>query len=290
MGRKYAKVTSGGTQLNHCTLSYRYKTDSQAINQYSDPKVILSGTASTDYVSVIIPNVVTSNTTAYTIQLIAEDDCGENDIVTITIPTMFVTVHIPEGGHGLTLGGYHDPSKTDVFDCKFDAEFHGVVSGSVLGLLGSSGNVPSDGDLNDYRVPGVYAIPSNAYAQTIKNMPLPYAGLLRVYASTGQTKVTEGNWINLIQEYRSYDASTPEYRRRVTTDGNGVWSYGGWVLGIDGAVHLAGRATQVNANIYTENGVETCQFAIRAGDDIYVLNCSTTGIVYGKNGKVLWSK
>lgn len=290
IGRKYSKVVSNGTQKNFCKLSYQWKTDAQDESMYSDPVELLAKTAASDYVNVALPDIVTSNTTAYTIRLIAEDDVGESDTVVITVPTAFATWHAPVGGHGFTLGGYHDPAKYNVFDCRFDAEFNGTVSGSVLGLLGCSGEIPGDGDANDYKVPGVWAVASNADAETILNLPVDKAGLLRVYASTGQDYVTEGNWKYITQEYRSLYPGTPEYRRRLHTDGNGDWNYDNWFSGIDDIVHLAGSATQVNANIYTDNGVETCQFMIRAGDDYHVLNLTPTGIVYGKNGKVLWTK
>jgi hypothetical protein len=291
MGRRYNKVVSGGVQKNFCTLSLRHKTDAQDIADYSDPITLLSADASTDYVSKVIANIVSSNTTAYTIQLIAEDDVGEKDVVTLAVPTIFVTAHAPEGGHGLTLGGYHDPNKYDVFDCKFDAEFHGVVRGSVLGLQGCAGEIPGDDDLNEYRTPGVYAITTTKNAETIANMPpVKIAGLLRVYASTGQDYVTEGTWKYIMQEYRSLVAGTPEYRRRLWTDDTATWFYGPWVSGIDDVFHLAGSATQMNAHIYTNNGVETCQFAIRAGSDIYVLNLTPSGMEYSKNGTVLWNK
>lgn len=127
IGRKYSKVESGGAQKNFCRLSYRHKTDAAAESAYSDPITLLDGNASSDYVSVVLPNIVPNNTIAYTIQLIAEDDVGDRDTVTITVPTAFVTFHSPDGGHGFTLGGYHDPAKYDVFDCWFDAEFHGDI-------------------------------------------------------------------------------------------------------------------------------------------------------------------
>ena len=123
IGRKYSPVGNKNT----CKLSYRHKTDTAA--DYSDPIELLAAGASSDYVSVRLQNIVPSTTTAYSIQLIAEDDMGETDIVTVTIPTAFTTAHAPEGGHGLTVGGYHDPSKYDWFVCAFDAEFQGEVKG-----------------------------------------------------------------------------------------------------------------------------------------------------------------
>ena len=123
IGRKYSPVGNKNT----CKLSYRHKTEAAA--DYSDPIELLAASADYDYVSVKLENIVPSTTTAYSIQLIAEDDIGETDIVTVTIPTAFTTAHAPEGGHGFTLGGYHDPSKYDWFICNFDAEFKGKVKG-----------------------------------------------------------------------------------------------------------------------------------------------------------------
>ena len=274
IGRRYSKVMSGGVQNNFCTLSYSYKTDAQDISKFTSPTAIIPGSATGDYVSVVLPNVVSSNTTAYNIRLIAEDTAGEKDIVTITIPTIFVTFHAPIGGHGFTLGGYHDPSKYDVFDCKFDAEFEGVVTGNVLGLLGSSGNIPTDGDLNDYKTPGVYAIPS---AGSIKNMPIPYPGLLRVYTSIGQTNLVDGKWLNLMQEYQCYEASIPTFRRRVYNDDQYNWSYSEWT-------------SDASASIKTENGTEVWRIGTRKGTDIYELKLTPTGISFIKNGTTYWTK
>lgn len=134
IGRKYSNVETDGTQKNFCKLSYQHKTDADDEAGYSAPVTLLDETDSSDYVSVVIPNIVPNNTIAYTIRLIAEDDIGEKDIVVVTIPTSFITVHVPEGGHGLTLGGYHDPAKVDVFDCWFDAQFHGNIQIGETGM------------------------------------------------------------------------------------------------------------------------------------------------------------
>ena len=125
IGRKYSPVGS----KNLCKLSYRHKTDAAGEDAYSEPIELLAASAASDYVSKVIANVVPSNTTAYSIQLIAEDDIGEKDTVTVVVPTAFVTAHAPEGGHGITFGGYHDESKYDWFVCYFDAEFKGEVHG-----------------------------------------------------------------------------------------------------------------------------------------------------------------
>ena len=274
IGRKYSKVVSGGTQKNFCTLSYQYKTDAQSESSYSNPITLIPSSAIGDYVSTVIPNVVGSITTAYNIRLIAEDTAGEKDIVTITIPTSFVTINAPEGGHGITFGGYHDPSKVDVFDCKFDAEFNGKVTGNVYGLLGSSGNIPTNGDLNDYKTPGVYAIPT---VGDIKNMPIPYPGLLRVYTSIGQTNLVDGKWLNLTQEYQCYDSSVATFRRRLYNDDAYNWSYTKWT-------------SEVASSIETEGGNEVWRIRVREGSNIYDLKVSDSGISYSKNNTVIWTK
>lgn len=233
-GRKYEKVVSGGSQKNYCKLSYRWKTDAQSDSAYSSPVELLAKSATTDYVDTTknpVASIVTSNTTAYNIQFILEDDVGERDTVTITIPTAFVTFHSPIGGHGFTLGGYHDPDKYDVFDCRFDAELNGNVSGRVLGL-GALPMIPEGADFNEYKVFGTYSVSQNAKAETITNMPVQKAGTLRVWSANGSGIIT-GSYVYMIQEFVPYDNSA-SYRRSMMLE-NDVWKYGIWkfVSGLD---------------------------------------------------------
>ena len=223
IGRKYSKVVSNGTQKNYCKLSYQWKTDAQADSEYSTPVSLLAKTAASDYVSKVLSGIVTSNTTAYNIRLIAEDDVGETDTVTITVPTAFATFHVPVGGHGFTLGGYHDLSKYDVFDCFFDAEFQGNVSGKVLGL-GELPEIPTGADADDYKNPGVWAVRTNDLAETLVNFPYDKAGTLRVWMSNGGT--TAANYSYIIQEYIPYN-NYCTYRRYVYLSGES-WVYEPW--------------------------------------------------------------
>lgn len=227
IGRKYSKVESDG-QKNFCKLSYRHKTDAQGDSGYSDPITLLEGSATTDYVSVVLSNIVPNNTIAYTIQLIAEDDIGESDVVTVTIPTAFITFHAPEGGHGFTLGGYHDPSKKDVFDCRFNAEFQGNVSGAVLGM-GALPVIPVDADYNDYKTYGVYAVTKNATAKTLKNRPCDLAGTLRVWSGNGNGTSAE-EWTYIIQEYICYDNSATYRRSMKLESASSSWEIGEWTF------------------------------------------------------------
>jgi|GEM_PF-2650288 len=288
IGRMYSGVVSNGIQKNYCKLSYQYKTDAAGEGDYSKAVELLPKDATDDYVSIVVPGVSLNTQTAYDVRLIAEDDIGEKDTVTVVIRTMFATWHAPIGGHGFTLGGYHDPSKYNVFDCRFDAEFQGCVSGSVLGLLGSSGSIPANGDANDYKTPGVFAVSSYANAKTIKNIPLQTAGLLRVYAAIGQDYVTSGNWKYIMQEFRSVEAGAPEYRRYISSDGEGKWSYGEWKPGIDTLLHFEGNA--VKANVYADEANDICRLTISTANNTYKIWFKPDGIAYVKNDTVIWNK
>ena len=138
----------------------------------------------------------------------------------------------------------------------------------------SSGNIPTNGDLNDYKTPGVYAIPS---AGDIKNIPIPYPGLLRVYTSTGQTNLVDGKWLNLTQEYQCYDSSVATFRRRLYNDDAYNWSYSKWT-------------SEVASSIEVEGGNEVWRIRTREGTNIYDLKVSDSGISYSKNNTVIWTK
>ena len=226
IGRNYRKVVSGGSQKNFCHLSYSYKTDAAPDSSYSSPVEILSRTASSDYVSVVLSDIVSSITTAYNIKLIAEDDVGESDVVIETIYTAFASWHVPTGGHGFTLGGYHDPSKYNVFDCLFDAEFEGNVQGKVLGL-GKLPEIPANADFNDYKEFGAYSVASNDIARTSANCPSDTSGVLRVWSANGRGDTTGVN-VRIMHEYICDDNSAT-YRRIIQLpDEQSSWDYKDW--------------------------------------------------------------
>ncbi len=61
--------------------------------------------------------------------------------------------------------------------------------------------IPFGADLNDYVLPGIYAVSGNNIAATITNIPSQSAGTLRVFASIGDTITASSTWKYLIQEY-----------------------------------------------------------------------------------------
>ena len=82
VGKSYSSVMS----LNLCSLMCEYKEETS--NTYTSVELI-SKSATSDYVRKITTGF--ENTKVYNIKLIAEDDVGEKDEVTITLPTVFAT-------------------------------------------------------------------------------------------------------------------------------------------------------------------------------------------------------
>ena len=235
VGRHYGKIMSNG-QLNFCSLSCEYKEESS--NSYTTVE-LLSKTATDDYVSKIITGF--DKKTVYDIRLIAEDDVGKKTTVTYTLPTVFATYHAPKGGHGFTLGGYHDSSKYDFFDCRFEAEFQrgsrfigdSIFEGNVRGMaygLGRLPSIPENADLNNYTNIGMYGIYRNATAKTLLNCPCEWAGTLRVWASNGEI-ANDNGYVYLLQEYTRYDTGEV-YRRFMsrTPSPDFSWTIGDWKL------------------------------------------------------------
>jgi hypothetical protein len=96
--RSYSPVMSNGKQYNFCTI--RYRCDGGAWH------TILAGNASGDEVDVVIPNVVTSTTSAYTIEVGVIDDIGKEASAIIIVPSDSVEFHLREGGNGAAFGEY----------------------------------------------------------------------------------------------------------------------------------------------------------------------------------------
>ena len=174
---------------------------------------------------------------------------GESDSVVVTVPTAFVTFHAPIGGHGFTLGGYHDPAKYDVFDCKFDAEFPGNVSGKVYGL-GELPAIPEKANFNDYKDFGVYSVSKNTTATTLLNCPSGKAGTLRVWSSNGRGYVT-GDYVYTMQEYVCYDNSGTYRRSMQLPNPDSAWEYGDWKLV---AEYTEGVTEKERSAIYSRDG------------------------------------
>lgn len=238
-GRSYSKVMVGVMPKNLCTLGYRYKTSS-ASSYSSDVILIKSGSSLSDEINTDpIPGIVESLTTSYDIQIFVTDTMGESDVYTVRVPTAGTDFHLMEGGGGAGFGKYAEK--------KGGVEFAWDVYGRAYGL-GKLYEIPKNSDLNDekYRVFGCYGITLDSIAATIGNLPYPYAGVLRVFSSTGDGNYSdEAGYVYITQEFTPY-TGVGVFRRRITKRGVGEeWQYGSWtsIGGVDAVVE-SGTATK----------------------------------------------
>ena len=101
--RSYSPVVSNGNQYNFCSI--RYRCDGGAWN------TILYGNDSSDEVNIIIPDVVTSTTSAYTIEIGVVDSLGYESSAIIIVPSDKVEFHLREGGEGAAFGEYAEDAR-----------------------------------------------------------------------------------------------------------------------------------------------------------------------------------
>ncbi len=120
--------------LNKCALQWRWKKVSEAWSETKHPWVdLISKDATTNEYNALV-GVVFDLKEAYTIQVMAIDDIGENDIKTFDIPTQDVALHLGKGGKNVAVGTYCDYSEDHTFHCVWKAVFDSgiVVNGMTL--------------------------------------------------------------------------------------------------------------------------------------------------------------
>ena len=101
--RSYSPVVSYGKQYNFCEIRYRCNGGSW--------ETILAEDATEDEVEINIPNVVTSTTMAYTIDVGVVDSLGFDTSVTIIVPSDKMEFHLREGGEGAAFGEYAEDAR-----------------------------------------------------------------------------------------------------------------------------------------------------------------------------------
>ena len=101
--RSYSPVVSNGTQYNFCEIRYRCNGGAW--------QTILHSDATEDEVEVNIHNVVSSTTTAYTIEVGVIDDIGNEASAIIIVPSDKVEFHLREGGEGAAFGEYAEDAR-----------------------------------------------------------------------------------------------------------------------------------------------------------------------------------
>ena len=112
---------------NKCALQWRWKKVSEAWSDTKHPWVeLVSKDATTNEYNALV-GVVFDLKEAYTIQVMAIDDIGENDIKTFEIPTRDVALHLGKGGKNVAIGTYCDYSEDRTFYSEWKAIFGGGV-------------------------------------------------------------------------------------------------------------------------------------------------------------------
>lgn len=276
-GRSYSKVMLGSTQKNFCLLRYRYKTSSAT--NFSNYITLLAKDSSTDYVDVTIGNIVASVTTSYVVELSVIDDIGDDVTITFVVPTEDVTFDLREEGNGAAFGKYAEIENALDIASDWDMYYKGdKVERKFYSLRGNT-KIPSGSNVNTYLTPDIYAIETDVDAESIANLPISRAGLLKVYASTGQDNVSEGNWRYLIQEYRCVLGIVPTYLRMIYSDETGDWHFDEWRMekGSDsGWISLKQSGNAFAPTTVTRSGAG-CFYRVINENHVYVrFNCGFT--------------
>ena len=129
-GKKFSSL--GGENL--CSLSFRYARSGTSLP--SEWTEILSRNSSSDRASIIAAGVTLDQKTSYTVEIKAEDDVGETNIITLSISTDSATFHLKRGGRGAAFGKYAE--EDDLLDVEWDAKFHGKINGMFFKILNLS--------------------------------------------------------------------------------------------------------------------------------------------------------
>lgn len=126
----------------------------------------------------------------------------------VDIPTVNLPVSVQNGGTGETTAA------------------QAAKNLGVLPLGEVVTKIPSNADLDNYGLPGVYAVNNNDIARTIANMPEGYAGTLRVFSGLGADITASSTYKYIIQEYVAYYGRT--YYRYGDSGSGTTLTWGVW--------------------------------------------------------------
>lgn len=225
LGYDYAVSSLGGKNTAAMVIDYKLATAST----YPDGNVILTGTALSAEEQKSLESPTFSADYQFDVRMVVTDWFGTSSTYTVRLGSGAVILDLLANGLGIAFGKTADQPGVDM---------GWSAKGAVFGLWEATAQVPENGDLNDFVIPGVYTTFSNARLETVKNCPSKYAGTMRVYAALGTTRLT-GAYVYVIQEYRSYWVSEPTYRRLVSTGADGTWTAGAWVADSTASYGLA---------------------------------------------------
>lgn len=277
--RRYSTCIDNGVQHNKCEIRYRYKKT--AASSFSSWVTLLAATNLTteEVNSSPLLEGTLSVEDSYEVHVDAVDTFGNHAYAKFDIPTEKVFMERDGARRSVAIGKYVEQDNAVEIAEDMDLYYKGDhVENKFFSLRGNE-EIPSGADLNSYKKPNVYAVSTDDDAETIDNMP-PYkrAGLLIVYAGTGQEYVDGGAWKYVIQEYKAVLPDIPTYKRLLTSDGGSTWTYGNWVMekGLDTGwvdLGLASGISKSTAN-YTRAG-HGCFYRVVNGNHVYIaFNCA----------------
>lgn len=111
-GKSYSSVVLNGEEKNDCALKYRWKTT--AADDYGEWITLLAEGSEEMEVSLLISNVVSSLSTSYDVQIMAEDTLGGKHKLDFVIMTESVSFVLYDGVDGAGFGKF--PEEEHVID------------------------------------------------------------------------------------------------------------------------------------------------------------------------------
>lgn len=147
-------------------------------------------------------------------------------------------------------------------------------------LSGGKG-IPENADLNNltYWQAGNYVISATSTAETIKNIPEPEAGFLKVYGSLGQDSLG-GTWRYMTQQYETLNKKV--YTRTAHANGSGAISYTEW-----SRTYRTGDLVAVRSGVRRSISVPTTGWTYQASTDRYAREITVSGVEDGMDAHIL---
>ena len=207
----YSVASLGSKNTANMDISYKKSADTT----WSDPIATGSGLSVSETKQ---PSQVFDTDYQYDLRIQVTDWFGATSSYVTVLPSGAVILDIRADGLGIAFG------KTSELA---GVEFGWAPKGEIFGLGEAMEAIPSNANLNEYTQIGIYACRTNAVVATLYNRPTEFGFTMRVYSALGN-KDTEGSYWYLLQEIRPYQAAEPTYRRTLTRNASGVWSFGGW--------------------------------------------------------------
>lgn len=285
----YAKVTfsAGITPLNNrnsATYSVEYRKE--GVSSWSSvAATAAAGNYAPSNVSVIF---AADPESAFEVRVVAADDFGEVSSSPRTVPIAFALLQGDTTGTGLAIGQMATepgvfavgiPTKIKPGGTGPALDVTGDINGRnfygyVYGLGKAKSTIPAGANFNDYTDFGVYAVTGNATAEKIANCPVKYAGTLVVLSGNG-TGETAGNYVYMLQIYRTYDGIF-ECVRGVSTDNTGEYRFSDWRFTSSiGWIHLG-----LSANVSTSGSnfgrtEKSCYYRVVDENHVFLsFNCA----------------